>query len=192
LPEDEARATSAIQTALFRGEGSTDDLAAPDLLLISGGASVGEHDFTSRLIERLGYTIRVSKTNARPGKPLIVGQRGHALAFGLPGNPLAHFVCLNLYVRVALEAWSGLAHRPVFHRGILAADLDAGGEARETFWPARGQDDDEGASLVPLRWASSGDLTSLATANALLRLAGGCGKLARGTPVQFASTNLPS
>jgi molybdopterin molybdotransferase len=159
--------------------------SAYDLLLVSGGASVGEHDFTRRLLEEAGFTIHVSKTRARPGKPLIVAQRGGILAFGLPGNPLAHFVCLNLYVRAALEAWSGQSQKTSFQRGQLAEDLPAGGNARETFWPARWQLDGGSAKLMPLRWSSSGDLTALATANALIRVGSGEQELKRGSRVEF-------
>ena len=159
-----------------------------DLLLISGGASVGEHDFTRGLLERAGFTIHVSKTTARPGKPLIVAQRGGTLAFGLPGNPLAHFVCLNLYVRAALEAFAGQSDKTAFVTGVLAADLAAGGHARETFWPARWMLQDGSAMLTPLRWSSSGDLTSLATANALIRVSAGVGQFQRGSRVEFVRT----
>jgi len=156
--------------------------------LISGGASAGEHDFTRRLLEGLGFTLHVSATTARPGKPLVVAQRGGTLAFGLPGNPLAHFVCLNLYVRAALETWSGQRHLWSFQRGVLADDLPAGGHARETFWPAHWQIQDGVAALRPLRWSSSGDLTALATANALIRVTAGEQNLARGSRVEFART----
>ena len=154
-------------------------------MLISGGASVGEHDFTRRLLEEAGFTIHVSKTTARPGKPLIVAQRGNTLAFGLPGNPLAHFVCLNLYVRAALEAFTGQAARTTFTTGVLTADLAAGGNTRETFWPARWIQRDGMAMLTPLRWSSSGDLTALATANALIRVTAGAEQFQRGSRVEF-------
>jgi molybdopterin molybdotransferase len=166
--------------------------SAFDLLLISGGASVGEHDFTRGLLEELGFTVHVRKTTARPGKPLILAQRGAALAFGLPGNPLAHFVCLNLYVRAALEAWAGQTHRTRFHTGVIGADLIAGGHARETFWPARWEWTDGAATLTPLRWSSSGDLTALATANALIRVTTGARHLARGSSVEFVCTETSS
>ena len=159
-----------------------------DLLLISGGASVGEHDFTRGLLERAGFTIHVSKTTARPGKPLIVAQRGGTLAFGLPGNPLAHFVCLNLYVRAALEAFAGQSDKTTFLTGVLAKDLAAGGHARETFWPAHWALQEGVAMLTPLRWSSSGDLTSLATANALLRVTAGADQFQRGSRVEFVRT----
>jgi molybdopterin molybdotransferase len=178
---------TAIQAAMTHGRWP---MAKCDLLLISGGASVGEHDFTRNLLEGTGFTIHVSKTTARPGKPLIVAQRGNTLAFGLPGNPLAHFVCLNLYVRAALEAFAGLSSRFEFHRGVLATDLAAGGNVRETFWPGHWHLADGTAALTPLPWNSSGDLTSLATANALIRVAGGAGRFMRGQCVEFVFTEV--
>ena len=181
IPEQHRVAEDAeqIQSAIGNRQ------SAIDLLLISGGASVGEHDFTRRLLEEAGFTIHVSKTTARPGKPLIVAQRGNTLAFGLPGNPLAHFVCLNLYVRAALEAFTGQAARTTFTTGVLTADLAAGGNTRETFWPARWIQRDGMAMLTPLRWSSSGDLTALATANALIRVTAGAEQFQRGSRVEF-------
>jgi molybdopterin molybdotransferase len=181
VPEDEVVAKSEVRSSKSEGEGV-------DLLLLSGGASVGEHDFTRRLLEDIGWTILVSKTTTRPGKPLILATRGAALAFGLPGNPLAHFVCLHLYVRAALDTFNGRPTEPPFRRGVLAAELTAGGNARETYWPAQCRVSDGACALTPLRWSSSGDLTSLATANALIRVFAGCGNLECGVPVEFIST----
>jgi len=168
--------------------GAESGAATADLLLISGGASVGERDFTRRLLERFGYAIRISQTNTRPGKPLIVAQRGSAIAFGLPGNPLAHFVCLNLYVRAALDSFSGCRAESPFRQGQLATELEADGNARETFWPARQSNENGCAQLRPLAWTSSGDLTSLATANALIRVPAACRKLARDAAVEYVAT----
>ncbi|MCL4180795.1 MAG: molybdenum cofactor biosynthesis protein MoaE [Verrucomicrobia bacterium] len=157
-----------------------------DLLLISGGASVGDHDFTRGLLEEAGFAIHVSKTTARPGKPLIVARRGRTLAFGLPGNPLAHYVCLNLFVSTALDAWAGRPDPGLFHTGTLAADLTGADPARETFWPAEWRLEQGQVALTPLPWRSSGDLTSLAKANALIRVAPGTKGLARGCQIEFA------
>ncbi|MCX7868174.1 MAG: molybdopterin molybdotransferase MoeA [Limisphaera sp.] len=165
LPEDEHVALAALEPIRRQSE-------PVDLLLISGGASVGPHDFTRRLLEQCGYEILLHKIRTRPGRPLIVARRGPALAFGLPGNPLAHFVCLHLYVRTALLAWDGA--RPVpepWQTATLADSLPGSTSAHEVFWPARWELDPDGrARIVPLRWQSSGDLTALATANALLRV----------------------
>jgi molybdopterin molybdotransferase len=179
--EDEAAAKSEV---LCPKSG----IAEADLLLVSGGASVGEDDFTRRLLEELGFTIHVSHTTTRPGKPLIFATRGPVVAFGLPGNPLAHFVCLNLYVRAALDALQGRPAGPAFACGVLGQELHAKANARETLWPAHWALAHGNVELTPLPWRSSGDLTALATANALVRILPGCGTLPRGTVIEFVAT----
>jgi len=181
--EDESEVERALQDS---------SSASPDwdLILISGGASVGEHDFTRRILERGGWCVHVGKTTARPGKPLIVAQRGRTVAVGLPGNPLAHYVCLNLYVRAVLATLAGLppSAQASFQAGVLAEGLRVGAPARETFWPARWSLRDGTIVLRPLRWTSSGDLTSLATANALIRVGSGVTRLEEGQTVKFVFT----
>ncbi len=184
----QSRAAEDEATALTTLRGLLDATETVDLVLVSGGASVGEHDFTRRLFERLGFAVRVSRTNTRPGRPLIVAQRGYTLALGLPGNPLGHFVCLNLYARTALEAWSGRPVKSPFVEGLLAADLEGGANARETFWPARSRIEGGRLHFAPLGWRSSGDLTALAAADALLRLKPGVSRLTRGSPVEALLT----
>ena len=198
MPEDESAVRAALAEAwssAFRRsdeppmppEGGTPN-PDPDLLLVSGGASVGEHDFTRRLLEHFGFEILVCKTALRPGRPLIVARRGNQIAFGLPGNPLAHFVCLNLFVRVTLEKFSGRAAENIFQHGTLAAKLESGRNARETFWPARSEMKNGGMKLTPLRWSSSGDLTALVLANSLIRVKAESSDLAAGAAVEFVPT----
>jgi molybdopterin molybdotransferase len=181
VAEDRAAIDSALRTPHSAFEGV-------DLLLISGGASVGEHDFTRGLLEELSYTIHVSRTTTRPGKPMIFGTLGNSAAFGLPGNPLAHFVCLNLYVRQALWRFSAEARQPDFSMGVLASDAAVNANERETLWPARVELAEGEACLNLLRWQSSGDLTSLATTNALVRVSPNQGPLSRGARLPFLST----
>jgi molybdopterin molybdotransferase len=183
-PEDLGQAETIIGPHVVSG-------GAPDVLLVSGGASVGEHDFTGRLFERLGWRIHLAKTHTRPGKPLILATREHRIAFGLPGNPLAHFVCLNLFVRAALERLAGVPDRNPFTPAVLAADLVSDSSSRETLWPAVASYASGRIGIIPLNWTSSGDITSLARANALLRVPPGTGRLAAGSPVMFVLTTLP-
>jgi molybdopterin molybdotransferase len=180
LPEDEQAARTALQPL----QSSTPPV---DLLLLSGGASVGPHDFTRRLLEHCGFEILLHKVRTRPGRPLIVARRGQALAFGLPGNPLAHFVCLQLYVRTALLAWDGAPVVPEpWQIALLQQPVQTEPGPYEVFWPARWEIGRRGQiELVPLPWQSSGDLTPLATANALLRLPPQTAQLDPGTEVEF-------
>jgi molybdopterin molybdotransferase len=156
------------------------EIAHANLVLISGGASVGEKDFTRPLLEWLNFATVFSQVNVRPGRPLIFGVNQSRVAFGLPGNPLSHFVCFHFAVAAALAALTG-ENAPAFRRGWLAVPLDEAACPRETLWPARL----DLAGLHPLPWASSGDLTCLAEANALVRVPPDCPALAAGAAVDF-------
>ena len=135
-----------------------------DLLLVSGGASVGGHDCTEAVLDAAGFEILVTKVAVRPGKPLIVARRGDEWAFGLPGNPLSHFVCLHVFVDAAVAAMRGGVAEPMIWRGMVKEAVK--GNPRETWWP--GVEERDG--LRPLRWASSGDVTALASADVLVRV----------------------
>ena len=78
-----------------------------DLLLISGGASVGDYDFGARVLRELGFTIHFDKVNLRPGKPLTFATRERQAAFVIPGNPVSHFVCFHVAIRLVLELLAG-------------------------------------------------------------------------------------
>ncbi len=155
-----------------------------DVLLISGGASVGEKDFTRALLEQLGFEIVFSQINLRPGRPLIFGVNGSRVAFGLPGNPLSHFVCFHFAVAAALACLTG-GESPKFLRGQLAGKLDDKPCPRETLWPARWEWNEATLRLRPLKWASSGDITCLTAANALVRVPANTGSLEQFAGVDF-------
>jgi molybdopterin molybdotransferase len=139
-----------------------------DMLLISGGASVGAYDGTPQILGRLGFVVHCSKVRSRPGKPLLFATRQGCAAFGLPGNPLSHFVCFHLFIRRAFDIMSGRVPQRMF-RVHISGDRPAT-DPRETWWPARVRA--EGGSLIAkaLPWKDSSDITGLAPANALLRV----------------------
>jgi molybdopterin molybdotransferase len=141
-----------------------------DVLLISGGASVGDYDFGRRMLESLGFTVHFSALNLRPGKPLIFATRGRQCAFVIPGNPLSHFVCWHVAIRAAFDALiHGASALPLIELP-LAGEAALTGHTRETWWPARLAWHPEGPRVEPLKWQSSGDLTGLASIDALIRV----------------------
>ncbi len=158
-----------------------------NVLLISGGASVGEKDFTRALLEWLDFEIIFSQINVRPGRPLIFGTNGPRIAFGLPGNPLSHFVCFHLFVANALAKLMD-APVPKFLSGKLAEKLDDTPCPRDTLWPAQLQLFDGELKLRPLKWSSSGDVTCFAEANALIRVPANQGLIQADTLVDFLPT----
>jgi molybdopterin molybdotransferase len=175
LPEELERAWKQLDL---------DKISATNLVLISGGASVGEKDFTAQLLQRLGFKIIISQVNVRPGKPLIFGVDGNRVAFGLPGNPLSHFVCFHFAVATALAGMGGQP-APNFLRGRLATELAETACSRETLWPAALKWNDGVPLLHPLAWASSGDVSGLASANVLIRVPDGVELLAAGRELEF-------
>lgn len=163
------------------------ELEKADVLLFSGGASVGDKDFTRPLLASLGFEIVFSQVPVRPGRPTIFGVNGRRIAFGLPGNPLAHFVCFYLFVAPALAGLCG-GRMARFLHGRLATRLEDASNPRETLWPARLELAGGQARLYPLAWASSGDVTSLTEANALLRIPPNCGEMETGAEIEFLPT----
>lgn len=80
-----------------------------DILLISGGISVGDYDFVEEALKSLEVETLFYKVNQKPGKPLLVGKKGDQLIFALPGNPAASLTCFFIYVKPILDQISGLS-----------------------------------------------------------------------------------
>lgn len=143
-----------------------------DLLLISGGASVGDHDHGAETLRELGYTIHFDRVSLRPGKPLTFATRGNQVAFVIPGNPVSHFVCFHVAIRLALETMCGLPAAWDFLDLEIEGTVTIRPNPRETFWPASVFHRDGKLVASPKRWSSSGDTFSLADTNALIRING--------------------
>ena len=90
-----------------------------DVVITSGGVSVGEYDFVKRVQEELGVERRFWGVATKPGKPLAFGVRGDTLVFGVPGNPVAAMVSFEMYIRPALLAMQG--RRDLFRPYVFAA-----------------------------------------------------------------------
>jgi molybdopterin molybdotransferase len=167
LPDDAARAWELIEAT---------EPGTFDVVLFSGGASVGDHDHTRGHLEQLGFEIRCSQVNVRPGKPLILATGAGRTAFGLPGNPVSHFVCFHLFVARALARLAGREPRSLAE-ATLAAEIPGRPTSRVTFWPAQG--------LAPVPWNSSGHLASLVGVDALVRVPAQAGLPKAGESVQI-------
>jgi molybdopterin molybdotransferase len=177
----------ALESAIAVVKEHRSKIQNADVLLISGGASVGDKDFTRALLEFLGFDIIFHRLNLRPGAPTIFGTSGLRVAFGLPGNPLAHFVGWHALVAVALAKLTGTPP-PAFVHGTLSAEMSEAECPRETLWPARCQMTEGKLELSPLRWNSSGDVTCMPEANALIRIPANTVELFAGASVEFLPT----
>lgn len=102
-----------------------------DLVVTSGGVSVGEMDFIKSAFEELGGELQFWKVAIRPGRPFVFGRRQGKFLFGLPGNPVSAFVTFLLLVRPALARWqgAGMVNLPT-HPGMLGEPLSNPGDRR--------------------------------------------------------------
>ena len=102
--------------------------AACDLLVTTGGASVGDHDLVRPALEAAGATIDFWRIALRPGKPMMAGRLGDAVVLGLPGNPVSAFVTAVLFVRPVIAYLAGAGDPlPRTRRGIVGENLSANG-----------------------------------------------------------------
>jgi molybdopterin molybdotransferase len=147
-------------------------LAQNDLLVVIGGASVGDHDHARPALRRLGLTLTVEKAALRPGKPIWFGWAGPRPVLGLPGNPASALVCAHLFLRPMLEALLGRDPNVCVtpRRARLLEALPTNGP-REHYLRARLSSDADGQATVrAFEQQDSSLLSVFASANALIRL----------------------
>ncbi len=130
---------------------------------------MGVYDFTKAALRALGAEIFFERVSLRPGKPTVFARLGHALAFGLPGNPVSVSVTFNLFARTALLAMQGATRARLEEcRAVLARDAK-GSIERASYLPATTRTDDGGRLLAePLKWQGSSDFVAFTRADALL------------------------
>jgi molybdenum cofactor synthesis domain-containing protein len=162
-----------------------------DVLITSGGVSMGVYDFTKAALKELGAEIFFERVALRPGKPTVFARLGNTLLFGLPGNPVSVSVTFNLFVRAALRAMQGAAEATLVQdHAVLARNLKSSID-RESYLPATLRTDEQGMLLAePLKWGGSSDFVSFARATALINLPAGAGLIQSGTSVSVV--RLPS
>ena len=135
-----------------------------DMIVVSGGASVGDHDLVRPALQSLGAEIDFWRVAIKPGKPLMVVTRGHQLILGLPGNPVSSFVTGFLFMLPALRTMLGAAASIPQAIDLPCSEALPEGGPRRTFLRAILAD----GKLTPIAQQSSGALGALAQANALI------------------------
>ena len=168
----------ATRAALERGLDS-------DVLVTSGGVSVGPHDLVRGALAELGAEEVFWRVAVRPGKPIAFAVRGGTLVFGLPGNPVSSLVGFELFVRPALLALQGARDPgPAYLPGRLGATLQRN-EHRDDLVRARTRIEDGAVVLEPLTGQESHMIVRSASASALVLVPRGSGALADGAQVSY-------
>lgn len=141
----------------------------PDILILTGGVSVGKYDLTKAALEALGAEIFFEKLRLKPGKPAVFARLNHTLIFGLPGNPVSAAVVFHLLVRKAILQMQA-ANETNARSGFAAlSDSAKGTKERDSYLPAAMSTDANGRLIAtPIPWHGSSDFIGFARAHALI------------------------
>lgn len=177
VPDDRARLEQALGAAL---EDS-------DVLVTTGGVSVGKYDLVGGVLEGLGVEPILHKVAVKPGKPIWFGLRGSCPVFGLPGNPVSALLGFEVFVRPALARLGGDdpdLERERLRRGRWRGALERGGD-RQNNLPVRVTQASDGVDeLEPLPFRGSADIVAAARANGLAIVPVG-GELRPGALIEY-------
>ena len=139
-----------------------------DILILSGGVSMGEYDLVGDVMKDLNTQIYFEKVALRPGKPVIFGKKDKTFIFALPGNPVASFVTFELFIYPAIRKMMGFS---TLHRTTVKASLEVEilvKRKRREYRPALLRMHNNQWFVSPVEWHGSADLLSTTRANCLL------------------------
>lgn len=142
--------------------------AGADVLVTTGGASVGEHDVVRRTLEASGYRLGFWKIAMRPGKPLMFAGKGRQRVLGLPGNPVSALVCARLFLRPLMRALLGLDHAETLVEARLGAPLRANDERQDYLRARLGRDRTGRLVATPFMVQDSSMQRTMAAADGLI------------------------
>jgi len=159
VPDDLERLRERIEAGL-----------SEDLLVVTGGVSVGKYDLVEAALARLGAEILFESLAIRPGRPAVFAWSNGRPFFGLPGNPVSTMVCFELLVVPAIDLLAGTAPRPL---ALFPARLERPVRLRAAlthFLPARVAWTGDGPVAREVPWQGSGDVIAVSEANCFLVL----------------------
>ncbi len=156
-----------------------------DMIVLSGGVSVGAYDYTKAALRNLGAELFFERVRLRPGKPTVFARIGRTLVFGLPGNPVSAAVTFNLFARTALRLMQGARRATLEEQpAVLGGSVKRSAE-RASYFPAALRTTDAGVLMADLvEWGGSSDFVSFARADALVVVPEGAGVIEAGATVQ--------
>ncbi|WP_291102812.1 MULTISPECIES: gephyrin-like molybdotransferase Glp [unclassified Flavobacterium] len=155
-------------------------ISANDVVLVSGGISVGDYDFVARALKELEVETLFYKVNQKPGKPLFVGKQKDKMIFALPGNPAACLTCFYVYVLPTVSILSGNA---ITYNQTVLKSLSENFTVNNTrcqFLKASVMGD----TVTVLSHQNSSMLNSFSLSNGLLYIENGTYELEKGTQVE--------
>ena len=154
-----------------------------DVLLVSGGVSMGKYDLVPEVFEALGIVAHSTKVAIKPGKPTVFATRGKKLVFGLPGNPVSVIVVFRLFVEPALRRLAGRTDPLPPMASVTLTTSVRSRRDRRSYLLVRLRSSDRGLLAEPVPSHGSADLMALTNTDALIQVEAGAGEVPAGTQV---------
>jgi molybdopterin molybdotransferase len=155
-------------------------IAENDIVLLTGGVSMGDFDFVPSLLKQAGVKILFDRINVQPGKPTTFGVHPKAAVFGLPGNPVSSFVQFETLVRPFINKMMGYDWKPVEHKLRMAVSYERKSTARMVWIPVTVNEDKE---VIPVDFHGSAHITALSDSNGMIMIKEGIKSLKKGEVV---------
>lgn len=166
-PDNETITRELIEKAIMKS----------DIVIITGGVSLGDFDFVPTVLERIGVKILFDKVSVQPGKPTKYGIHAKAVVFGLPGNPVSSFIQFEMLVRPLINRMMDYNWIPVENKLPLAIDYERKSASRKGLIPVYINSDRE---VVPAEFHGSAHLAALSSAEGIIVLDPGITSLKKG------------
>jgi molybdopterin molybdotransferase len=174
VKDDRDATVSAIKAAL----------SDSDIVVLSGGVSVGDFDYVAEAINLAGLDLHFNRLAVKPGKPMTFASSGKKVAFGLPGNPVAVFLMFHLFVLYAARLIAGLRTKAHYVTLPLAGDFHRRKAGRMAFLPCRLKSD---GSLLPVDYHGTAHLLALMDCDGFFTVPIGETDIRAGQEVSFVS-----
>jgi molybdopterin molybdotransferase len=158
--DDEAQTLSIVEKAI----------SGNDMVLLTGGVSMGDFDFVPSVLERAGVKIHFSRIAVQPGKPTTFGLHARSVIFGLPGNPVSSFIQFEVLVRPLLSKMMGCEWRPLNIHMPMNEKFMRRFADRMAFIPVKITDDD---SVLPVEYHGSAHISALPEADGIISMPAG-------------------
>jgi molybdopterin molybdotransferase len=155
-------------------------LSGTQMVLISGGVSMGDYDYVPQILTDLGVQLHFDKVAIQPGKPTVFGTRGDTLVFGMPGNPVSTFIVFEVFVKPVLYRIMGFNYTPSIIKGVMNKDFKRKRTVRTAYVPVRFNEENQ---VEPVEYHGSAHLTALSAANGLLKVPRGVRQVLKGSMV---------
>jgi molybdopterin molybdotransferase len=158
--DDEAQTLSIVEKAI----------SGNDMVLLTGGVSMGDFDFVPSVLERAGVKIHFTRIAVQPGKPTTFGLHARSVIFGLPGNPVSSFIQFEVLVRPLLSKMMGCEWRPLNIHMPMNEKFMRRFADRMAFIPVKITDDD---SVLPVEYHGSAHISALPEADGIISMPAG-------------------